>query len=477
MPAEDDLHARRDVGAEGGARRQPLGGVHALVAVDRHDSRGLVVYRHVVGLGDAHDHHGLAGLVGGAHYLQREVRTSERLVLGVQARGVADLGDDHHVAGLLDLGRDVSDRRLRVLVVACVGERRVRHVGGDDLIVDETAHGELHARLLVGVRRDEKHVVARLRAEGQDAVLVAHDGDGVVGHPALDGAVLIAAYVCLGVGERLDEGRAGRVVAEDAAVLLQGQDARDGGVQLLVGDGGIVHDVLDELLEHRDVGRAAHDERHEGDVHAGLEGALDGIGLAEVVGDGLHVQGVGDAYAPKAHLGAQDVGHEHVGERGGQVDLCAVGLRRNLGGLYLRVLDVRGHDHVYAVFDGGPEGDELEGLELILGLVDERQTRVRVGGRVTVAGEVLGGSGHVVRLDALHHGNAQLGDELRVAREGAQADDGVVGVVVGVEHGREVDIDVQRVELATDDLAAVARVLGAARGAHCHVARQGRAAA
>lgn len=81
-----------------------------------------------------------------------------------------------------------------------------------------------------------------------------------------------------------------------------------------------------------------------------------------------------------------------------------------------------------------------------------------------VAGEVLGGGGHVVLLHALHHRDAQLGHEVGVAADGAQADDGVIGAAVGVKDGREVDVELECVELATDDLAAVAGVVRAAGG-------------
>src|SRR5690606_30927053 len=113
--------------------------------------------------------------------------------------------------------------------------------------------------------------------------------------------------------------------------------------------------------------------------------------------------------------------------------------------------DVRGHDDVDSRVDRGAERLEVrvEGGRVA---ADDGQPGVGVDVGVTVAGEVLGRRGDVLRLQTLDLGGGQLGDEVGVRTRGAQTDDGVGGVGVEVRDGCEVDVHPHRGELRAEHL-------------------------
>ena len=265
---------------------------------------------------------------------------------------------------------------------------------------------------------------------------------------------------------------------KDAATQLELEDAAHRGVKALVGDVLVGLEGAHQLFQLADVVVAPHLHGHERDVRTGKEGPAHGVDRREIGRDGVHVEGVGDGDARESQLVAQDVGEEGLRERGRQGHLAHVGVGGGGGlGLYLRVLDVGGHHHINARLEGGAERHELELLELGQALVDARQTGVGVRRRVAMAGEVLGAAADALALDSLEHRAAQLAHELGPVGERAQADDGVVRVVVDVHHRGKVDVDAKGAQLISHDLAALARKVGAARGAEGHVARHGATAA
>src|SRR5690606_19278495 len=100
--------------------------------------------------------------------------------------------------------------------------------------------------------------------------------------------------------------------------------------------------------------------------------------------------------------------------------------------------EVPGHDGPDALGEGRPERPERL-FDVAVG--DDGHAVVGVDRGVAVPGEVLGAGGDPGGLQAADEGAGVAGDEFGVGAEGAQPDDGVVGVGVDVGGGREVDAD------------------------------------
>ena len=380
--------------------------------------------------------------------------------------GATELGDDDDVVALGDL---VLDLGLGGLVGVVVDQGLILHA------VHQTgslsaAEAQLQARGLVGVGADEQHLLTALGADGQSVVLVLHHGDTGGG----DFPLLLAVLVGTHGGQSLLQGVVGGVVVQNAALLLQGQDAGDGLVDTALGNltgphSG--HDVGDDLVQVVHAAVPIQHAGHEQNVHTSLDGLDAGLGLSVQIGQTCHVHGIGDENAVVTHVTAYDVGQELLGDRGG--DVVAV----LHGGVNLGIGDVGHHEHVGARIHSSLEGDQLHVLDLLIALVHNGQAGVGVGGGIAVAGEVFGSGDHVGGVDALNHGNSIVCDFVGVIAEGTQTDDGVIGVVVHIHHRGEVGVDAQGAELAADDGAGPLGVLGVTGGAHGHVAGQSAAGA
>ena len=89
---------------------------------------------------------------------------------------------------------------------------------------------------------------------------------------------------------------------------------------------------------------------------------------------------------------------------------------------------------------------------------------------VAVTGKVLPRGEHPVLLDPAHDRRAELRHELRILSEGAETDDGILGVVVDVQHRRERHVDAERAALAAGD-ASKLDAKWFARGTDAHLVR------
>src|SRR5919205_414467 len=82
---------------------------------------------------------------------------------------------------------------------------------------------------------------------------------------------------------------------------------------------------------------------------------------------------------------------------------------------------------------------------------DGRKADVRVYRRVAVAGEMFGGRERAALARAADGRRDELGHAPRVFAEGADVDDGVVGVVVEVGDGAEQPVDAEGAGLLGGD--------------------------
>ena len=80
-------------------------------------------------------------------------------------------------------------------------------------------------------------------------------------------------------------------------------------------------------------------------------------------------------------------------------------------------LDVPRHHGVGARRDAGPERRQLDAIEPVARMRDDRQTEMRVDVGVAVAGKVLERRQHAAGVQAAHVGGRQLADRVRLLAE------------------------------------------------------------
>src|SRR5437763_16803148 len=106
------------------------------------------------------------------------------------------------------------------------------------------------------------------------------------------------------------------------------------------------------------------------------------------------------------------------------------------------------HDSTHASVNRRPEGDKLDAIEACRRGVDARELEMGVLLRVAVPGKVLPGGEHSIVLNAVHERRAELGDQLRILSERPEADDGILRIIVDVEHRSKRDMDAECSALA-----------------------------
>ena len=112
-------------------------------------------------------------------------------------------------------------------------------------------------------------------------------------------------------------------------------------------------------------------------------------------------------------------------------------------------LDVAGHDRFGAGRDPGLERRQLDALEPLARMLDDRQAEMRVDVGVAVPGKMLERGDHAGRLQAADVGRRERADLRRILAERARVDDRVARVVVDVDDRREVDVDADGARVST----------------------------
>jgi hypothetical protein len=141
-----------------------------------------------------------------------------------------------------------------------------------------------------------------------------------------------------------------------------------------------------------------------------------------------------------------------------------------------RQRDVGRHHQPGPRAHGGVKRQELHPAQPRDVVGQDGRAVVRVDGGVAVAGEMLGRGSHAGRLQARHHGGAQLGNARGVAAKGARAYHRVPRVDVDIAHRRIIDVDAHRRQFAPDGAARAARQLRRTRRAQGQVAGKRRRA-
>ena len=71
------------------------------------------------------------------------------------------------------------------------------------------------------------------------------------------------------------------------------------------------------------------------------------------------------------------------------------------------------HQHISIFVNGSLEWKQLQGFELRIGLIYQRQTSVRIYRRITMTREMLSRYCDIVFLNPLHHSRSQTSNNLR----------------------------------------------------------------
>jgi hypothetical protein len=199
--------------------------------------------------------------------------------------------------------------------------------------------------------------------------------------------------------------------------------------------------------------------RVENHIDAGLDGAHRGLARARHPGNRRHLHRVGDDQAVEART-QQRVQHR-VAERG-----------RLLVGIDRRQLDVRHHHGGGAGLDARPERRQLDRVETLARMRDDRQPEVRVDVGIAMAREVLKRGEHAAFLQPAHPAGDHLAGLGGILAEGADVDHGIARVVVDVGDRRKVDVHAQGARFGRDDLAGFIGQLRIAGGAKRHRPRE-----
>ena len=256
--------------------------------------------------------------------------------------------------------------------------------------------------------------------------------------------------------------------------LLQAEDPQDGGVHLVHRDGPLVRHgghVGDVPVQSGDPRPAVGTHRDQENIHPRADGQAGSVQPAEVLGDGVHLQGVGDHHPIKAHVSPEDAGDDGLGQGGGEGDGLP-GRDGGIGGLFqLGELDVGGHNSLGSGVDGRLEGGQLICLQPVIAPIHPGEAGVAVRGGVAVAGEVLEGGNDPRLLHPPEVGHSLVRGGPGIVGEGPQADDGIGGLVVDVQHRGEVHVQALSHDLLPQDGGQGRGVRRAVRRPQGHVPR------
>ena len=378
-----------------------------------------------------------------------------------------DFGNSYDHVRLADLRVDrlcrraavAADRHLRPL-----GEQRI--VFGKALAVFRGQHlvvvcGQNQDLLILLTQREQVIVVFRQRygtlCDPEFLVVVRFGTDGCNGF--FDPRIQVFRVIRL----------------QQPVFAFQRQNAANRCIDIVHGDLAAVRKRSyrgNTVLQPLNAGVRIRCDRHEQDIHTRVDGQSRGIHRIKMLCYGVHVHRVGHDDAVKAHITAENIRHDRFGKRRRKIDLFSRGFGNVSRGFDFRILDVRRHDHLRAGSDPRGKGDQFVFLQLGIGFLDLRQSRMTVGSRVAVAGKMLECRHDLFLVQSFDEGRSQSGNDGGIVREGTRADDGICGIVVDVHDRREIDVDPQCGKLLADDHAGSTRRRPFADRAQRHVAGQ-----
>ena len=206
-----------------------------------------------------------------------------------------------------------------------------------------------------------------------------------------------------------------------------------GVVQAFVGDDAVFVTVHHggEVFVH-----VVEEQEH---VAACGNGGGDHVAALHAAGEAHHMAGVCEHHAVEAHFALEQVRQQLLRQRG-RHDVVVLDVRVHGTGIAWKH-DMSGHDGLQPVVDEVCVDFAEGGVPFLAGKGVDAVGNMLVTVIQAVAGEVLGRAaeaGHLVR--ALHVGLGHFHHALRIVAVGAQADDGVVPVVVNIGNRSETEV-------------------------------------
>ena len=360
------------------------------------------------------------------------------------AREVRVDGDDHQVRAPRAVEQVVVHGLLRLLVQLCGGETGV---GGSEPGVEVAAREHVVARL----ERDRHHPGRAGPQERQQTAHVADERQRPLGHVTGQVGVLGNAH---GAEHPLDRHEPVLVKPE---LLLEAEQPRDRAVDAALRDPAVPDGRVNGINGLGDV------RGHQQHIRPGHDGLHRGLTARKEAVDGAHVHRVREDQAREAQVAAQQVQEHGPRQR-----------RRNPFTGNVRHRDVRRHDGAHPRSDRRAKRHELDRVHALALHADDRKLQMGVDLGVAVSGKVLARGDRSVLLEAPNERRSHLGHGFRILAERADVDDGVVGVVVYVQHGRERNVHADGQRLGGRDPAKLVRVPGISQGAEGHERREGR---
>ena len=274
-------------------------------------------------------------------------------------------------------------------------------------------------------RHDGEDRRAGLEAERQEPVAVPHERDRSLRDLARERLV----------GRAADDVEVGHLRCAEARA--EGREPGVGGAEHVGVEQPAGRGMHDRRLDPRGLALVRDAQQQ---VVARLErrDRVDRLGVA--LGQGLHVQRVGDRDAPEPEPVTQEVVHHLAGERRGQVRGAGDRRERN----------VRGHDEVGPGLDCRHERHQLASRQPCLVEPEVRQAQVRVEVCLAEPGKVLDRRGGAGGPDAADHRRGERAHERRVVAERADAEVRVGGARGEVARRGVDDVDAHRERLRAD---------------------------
>ena len=288
--------------------------------------------------------------------------------------------------------------------------------------------------------------------ERQCVGIVSDEGEGFLGH-----------HLCYLPASAVVGGRGSRKLAEvglvEAAEVFLTQYAvaavvdHFGKFRVAFGFGHDCVDGFDDI------------DRQEDNVGTGADCANSPFAVFVVVGDGLHIDAVGEDKSVEGHLLPKDGQHDAFRERRGHIRSVVEGVD----------LQVSHHHSAYSVVCQVLERKEVDAVYVGFRVVDDRQVEVAVDVGVSVSREVLADGNGACTLHTAGIESRLAGDTFLVLAERAASDDRVERVVVDVAHRGEVDMDAHLAALSSHLLTKAfdKGVVSSRESAHKHLSWKG----
>ena len=338
-----------------------------------------------------------------------------------------DLGQgDHDISFrdcLLQFIRIVQNRIILRQVIIVIHSDL--HVLRNDLAFLQLIHGILDGKIILGLSSDDNNAPA-VPCDRQCSVLIFDKRHCLLGNFLFCFVMGIRTHSVQSILKSCLLIRTGKIHVQNAVLFFQAQDSEHALIDALLRDRAL----LDFFLKSGDIAviklrtaAAVQVRRNQQNVNSCIEdllryihtvlGGIDLAGDKSCCADGIHFKRVCHDHSVISHIAAEDLRDDLRGHgRGIKAGRLSVPECHLL--IDQRVCDMRGHDHINTVINRRLKRNQLDLLNLIVGLFNGRSPDVAVDGGVAMSGEVFACPDDPVFSKAADKSAAQQRHHLRV---------------------------------------------------------------